>query len=84
MDTWCVYKGHSNGLPPQWKIDHTLDSAVRPNKLQNVLGAGLFKLGVPTAIEMVEGYMTGMDDPAHHSVDCLLTLVVSPAYLHLR
>ena len=41
--TFCymVYERLERASPPQWRIGHALDLAVRQNKLQNVLGADL-------------------------------------------
>ena len=41
--TFCymVYERLERASPPQWRIGHALDSAVRPNKLRNVCRAGI-------------------------------------------
>ena len=36
-----LLRGIRGTFPPQWRIGHTLDSAVRPNKLRNVCVAGI-------------------------------------------
>ena len=37
----CYWRWIEWVSPPQWRFGHTLDSAVRPNKLRNVCGAGI-------------------------------------------